>query len=113
MAISKDDWTKKLEFYDELIATNSKFPRKGKTMPYTSANGHMFTLFNKDGEIGFRLSKESGQVFIEKHNSTRYKSHGAFLNGYVLIPEYLYSEIELLSKLLEESYNYVLSLKPK
>lgn len=114
MAIDKSEWTRKLEFYDQIIALNSKFERKGKTMPYTSAQGHMFTLFNKAGEIGFRLSKESGKAFIEKFpDSSPYKSYGAFMKGYVLIPESLYGDLELIAEYLEESYQYVLSLKPK
>lgn len=114
MALDKKEWGEKLEFYDEVIALNSKFERKGKTMPYTSANGHMFTLFNKAGEIGFRLSKESGKEFMEKYpDSAPYKSYGAFMRGYVLIPENLYDDLDLLAKYLEESYQYVLSLEPK
>ena len=56
-------WEEKLKFYDQLIATNAKFERKGKTMPYTSANGYMFSLFNKAGEIGIRLSKDAQKAF--------------------------------------------------
>ncbi len=44
--------------YDQLVAKCERFQRKGKTMPYTSANGHMFSLLNKDGELGMRFSKE-------------------------------------------------------
>ncbi|MCR9253369.1 MAG: hypothetical protein NXI20_23345 [bacterium] len=106
-------WEEKLAIYDKIIATNSNFERKGKTVPYTSANGHMFTLLNKDGEIGFRLSMESGERFMEEYNTTRFKSHGAFMRGYVLIPERLYDDMGLLSKLLQESYEYVLGLPPK
>lgn len=114
MALDKEAWTKKLEFYDKLIALNSKFDRKGKTMPYTSANGHMFTLFNKDGEIGFRFSKESKKAFLEKHSDSKdYKSYGSFMNGYVLIPESMFDNLDVLARYLEESYQFVLSLEPK
>ena len=106
-------WEEKLTFYDKLIATNSKFERKGKTMPYTAANTHMFSLLNKDGEIGIRLSKESGEKFMEEHQTTRFKSHGAFMRGYVLVPEKLYDNLELLASYLEESYQYVMSLEPR
>ena len=51
-------WEEKLKIYDELISKCSRFERKGKTVPYTSANGHMFSLLNKAGEIGIRFSKE-------------------------------------------------------
>ncbi len=106
-------WKEKLEFYDKLIATNSKFERKGKTMPYTSANGYMFSLFNKEGEIGIRLSKESQKKFMEEHKTTLYKSYRAIMRGYVLIPEHLYDNMELLATTLDESYNYVMSLEPQ
>ena len=105
-------WEEKLKFYDELVAY-SKFERKGKTMPYTSANGHMFSLFNKAGEIGIRLSKESGKKFLEKYQTAPFKSHGAFMRGYVLIPETLYDDLDLLSGYLKEGYEYVMSLEPK
>lgn len=102
-----------LAFYDELVAKNKKFERKGKTMPYTSANGYMFSLLNKDGELGIRLPKERQKEFIEKHEgSGPFKSHGAVMRDYVLIPESLYGNTRLLSKLLNESYDYVMSLDP-
>lgn len=106
-------WTEKLVLYDELVAMTPKFARKGKTMPYTSANGHMFSLLNKDGEFGIRLSKETGEQFMEKYQTTRFKSHGAFLRAYVLIPDQLFGNMGLLSQCLEEAHQYVLSLKPK
>ena len=37
-------WDDKLARYDQLIAKCPGFDRKGKTVPYTSANGHMFSL---------------------------------------------------------------------
>lgn len=106
-------WEQKLKFYDKLVAANPNFERKGKTVPYTSANGYMFSIFNKDAEIGIRLSKESGEKFMEDYGTTRFKSHGAFMRGYVLIPEGLYEDFELLSNTLQEGYEYVMSLDPK
>jgi len=41
--MKKDMWKDKLEFYDKLIDTNPNFESKGKTMPYTSVNGPMFS----------------------------------------------------------------------
>ena len=107
------NWEEALDFYDKLVATNPKFERLGKTMPYTAANTHMFSLLNKDGEIGIRLSKEVGENFMKKYNTTRFKSHGAFMNGYVLIPEELYNNMKLLTSILEEGYQYVMSLEPR
>ncbi len=103
----------KLKIYDNIVAGNPKFERKGKTMPYTSANGYMFSLLNKDNELGIRLSKESQAAFKDKYNATIYKSHGAVMKDYVKIPDELLSDDKLLAELLDESYEYVMSLPPK
>ena len=42
-------WKEKLAIYDQLVTKCPRFVRKGKTVPYTSANGHMFSLLNKVG----------------------------------------------------------------
>ncbi len=106
-------WKEKLEFYDKLIDTNPNFERKGKTMPYTSVNGHMFSQLNKDAEIGIRLPEEEREQFIKEHQTTLFKSYGAVMKEYVLVPEKLLENLELLSSYLNDSYNYVKSLKPK
>ena len=38
-----------LALYEKLVATNPKVDRKGATMPYTSLNGHMFSLLTREG----------------------------------------------------------------
>ena len=80
-------WEEQLKKYDALVAMNPKFDRLGKTMPYTTANTYMFSLLNKDGEFGIRLSKESQGKFKEKYNTTLYKSYGAVMKDYVLVPD--------------------------
>ena len=107
-----DIWTKNLAIYDKLVAMNPKFERLGKTMPYTTANTHMFSLLNKDGEFGIRLSKESQEKFKQEHNTTIYKSYGAVMRDYVLVPEAMLKDLKTLSKYLDVSYEYVMSLKP-
>lgn len=106
-------WEEKLKIYDELVAKCSRFKRKGKTVPYTSANGHMFSLLNKEGEIGLRFSKEVQKRYIEEFNSTLYKSHNAIMHGYVLIPENMLEDLDNVSRYLDESFDYVMSLDPK
>ncbi|WP_438426302.1 hypothetical protein [Aquimarina macrocephali] len=106
-------WTERLAFYDKLIDTNPSFERKGKTMPYTSVNGHMFSQLNKAGEIGLRLSKEQGTQFMQEHQTTVFKSYGAVMKEYVLVPEKLMQDFELLSSYLNDSFTYAKSLKPK
>lgn len=106
-------WNKKLEIFDKLIDKCSRFERKGKTMPYTSANGYMFSLLNKNGEIGIRFSKEGQQKYINEFPTTIYKSYGAVMKGYILIPDRMLNDLDTLSNYLNESYNYVMSLDPK
>ena len=103
----------KLKRYDELVAKCDRFERKGKTMPYTSANGHMFSLFNKADEVGIRFSKEVQEKYIQEFNSSLYHSYNAVMKGYVLIPEELLENEELIVRLLNESYDYVMSLPTK
>lgn len=106
-------WEEKLKIYDELISLCKSFERKGKTMPYTSANGHMFSLYNKAGEIGIRFSKEVQKKYIEEWDTTIYHSYNAIMHGYVLIPERMLKDLDNVAKYLDESYDYVMSLPPK
>ncbi|MDH7447167.1 hypothetical protein [Aquimarina sp. 2201CG14-23] len=106
-------WKEKLAIYDQLVDKCPRFERKGKTMPYTSANGYMFSLFNKAGEIGIRFSKEIQQKYIEEFPTTLYKSYGATMKGYILIPENMWDDLDTLAVYLNESYDYVMSLEPK
>ena len=106
-------WEEKLKEYDALVAKCSRFERKGKTMPYTSANGYMFSLYNKGCEIGIRFSKDVQEKYMRELNTTSYKSYGAVMKGYILIPETMWKDQETVGKLLDESYDYVMTLNPK
>jgi hypothetical protein len=106
-------WEEKLALYDQAVAKCPRFERKGKTVPYTSANGHMFSLINKEGELGIRFSKEVQEKYIEDLSTTIFKSHGATMRGYVLMPEEICSDIDQLALYLNEGYDYVMSLEPK
>jgi len=106
-------WEEKLKVYDALIAKCDRFERKGKTMPYTSANGHMFSLLNKAGEIGIRFSKEVQQKYLKEFSTTLFKSYNSIMHGYVLIPEQMLEDLDTLAKYLDEGYDYVMGLEPK
>ena len=103
----------KLKIYDELVSKCPRFERKGKTMPYTSANGYMFSLFNKAGEIGIRFSKDVQEKYMIEFNTTIYKSHGTVMKGYILIPDDMLGDLDNLARYLDESYDYVMTLEPK
>ncbi|MBT8235266.1 MAG: hypothetical protein KJO04_03660 [Bacteroidia bacterium] len=111
--MASEKWDKNLQFYDDLVAQCPRFERKGKTMPYTSANGYMFSLLNKNAELGIRFSKDLQKAYMESIPTTLFKSYGAIMQGYVLIPEALYTEPKKLLEMLNESYDYVMTLEPK
>jgi hypothetical protein len=106
-------WEEKLKIYDELVSKCSRFERKGKTMPYTTANGHMFSLLNKAGEIGIRFAKEVQKKYMEEFDSTLFKSYNSIMHGYVLIPEPMLEDLDNVARYLDESYDYVMSLPSK
>ncbi len=106
-------WEQKLERYDELVAKCPRFVRKGKTVPYTSANGYMFSLLNKDGQLGIRFSKKVQEAYIQEFDTTIFKSYGAVMKGYVLIPDQMLKDLDKLAEYLDESYDYVMTLDPK
>lgn len=106
-------WEKKLEIYDQLVDKCPRFDRKGKTVPYTSANGHMFSILNKDGELGIRFSEAVKKKYIEEFDSDLFRSHNAVMRGYVLIPDKMLEDLDNLANYLNESYDYVMSLDPK
>jgi len=103
----------KLALYDEAVANCSRFERKGKTMPYTSANGHMFSLLNKTGELGIRFSKDVQKKYIEELSTTTFESYGATMRGYIQVPEEICRDVVQLAKYLNEGYDYVMTLEPK
>lgn len=106
-------WEERLALYDTLVTKCPKIERKGKTVPYTSANGYMFSLVNKAGEIGIRFSKEDQEKFLKDHNTTLFKSHGAVMKGYVLIQGSMLENLDLVATYLNKSHDYVMTLKPK
>ena len=106
-------WEENLELYDKLVAKCPRFDRKGKTMPYTSANGYMFSLLNKAGQFGIRFSKKVQVEYIKEFDTTIFKSYEAVMNEYVLIPDHMLEDLDKLSVYLYESYDYVMTLEPK
>lgn len=110
----KDRFQKNFELYKKLISMTPGIELKGKTMPYTSANGHMFSLINKEGEIGIRLPKVKREEFLIMYETAPpFKSYGTIMKEYVLIPESLLNQLDIVSSYFIEGFNYVKSLKPK
>lgn len=106
-------YQEQLTRYDALVARCERFERKGKTMPYTSANGHMFSLLNKAGELGIRFSRKTQEAYFEELATEQFMSYGSKMQGYILIHEELMKDETRVLDLLNESYDYVMSLDPK
>lgn len=109
----KNLFEENLKKYDALVELCNGIERKGKSVPYTSDNGYMFSFINKEGELGIRLSKEDQESFKEKYSTTIFKSHGSVMKDYVLVPNKMLDDPENLSQYLFKSQKFVKSLKPK
>ncbi|MFK7951801.1 MAG: hypothetical protein AB8B73_03070 [Ekhidna sp.] len=104
---------KKIELYKKLVDATPETDLKGKTMLYTSCNGHMHSFVAKEGYVAIRFSEEEKEAFIKNFDSKPAISHGAVMRGYAVIPEDLLAKIEELVPYLEMSLNYIKTLKPK
>jgi len=103
----------KLALYEKLVATNPRVDRKGATMPYTSLNGHMFSLLTKEGKLALRLPQEDREAFLKKYKTKLVEQYGTVLKEYVEVPDSLLKKTQELKKFFDLSYAYIASLKPK
>jgi hypothetical protein len=103
----------KVDLYDKLIATHPEIERKGAANPYTSLNGHMFTLLHDSRSLAIRLPEDKREEFLKKYKTTLFKAYGAIMKEYVAVPDALLKNTKELQKYLELSYEYVKTLKPK
>lgn len=113
MSKDKEIRQSSLELYDKLINTLPKVERKGKAMPYTALNGHMFSFLSKDGIMGLRLSEKDRSSFINQFNSQLMEQHGHMMKEYVIVPNAVLKDTEKLSIYLQKSLDYISELKPK
>jgi hypothetical protein len=102
-----------LRSYDPLVATHPELERKGKSMPYTSINGHMFSFLTPDGVLALRLPTSDRDDFLQAYRTQLVEQHGAVLKEYVAVPLDLLDRLEELRPWFDRSFDYVSSLKPK
>ena len=113
MAESQDEYAANLELYEKVVATLPEVKRKGKTMPYTSHNGHMFSLLTKEGKLALRLPDDDREAFVKKYGTEPVVQYGAVMKEYVEIPQELLQDTDELKHYFELSYQYIGTLKPK
>ena len=104
---------KQLEAFDQLVSSFPEVERKGKTMPYTSLNGHMFSHLDKSGNMGLRLSNADREAFITKYDSKIFEQHGRQMKEYVAVPDELLLNTDELMPYFQQSLDYINTLKPK
>jgi hypothetical protein len=102
-----------LERYERLVATIPGVDRKGKTLPYTSLNGHMFSFLGEGSVIALRLGPDDRRAFIQRYGATLHEAHGAVMREYVRVPDALADDTSALAPWFERSRAYVAGLKPK
>jgi TfoX/Sxy family transcriptional regulator of competence genes len=103
----------KVNLYEKLVATNPKVERKGATFPYTSLNGHMFSILTKNGTLALRLPAAEREAFLKKYKTKLSVQYGTVMKEYVEVPDALLKKTRELKKFFDLSYAYVGSLKPK
>ena len=73
----------------------------------------MFSLLNKEGELGIRFSNEVQKKYIEEWGSSQFRSYNSNMRGYVTVTDEMLKNLDHVAKYLDESYDYVMSLEPK
>ena len=102
-----------VELYEALVATHQGLERKGDTMPYTSLNGHMFSVLHKDGTVALRLPEAERAEFLRKYKTSLASQYGSVQPEYVVVPDALLAKTQELKRFFDASHAYVASLKPK
>jgi TfoX/Sxy family transcriptional regulator of competence genes len=113
MSSAAEARAKNLALYEKLVATNPDVKRKGATMPYTSVNGHMFSLLTKEGTLALRLPDRERETFLKRYKTRLCEQYGVVMKEYVEVPDALLKKTQELKKYFDLSFAYVGSLKPK
>jgi TfoX/Sxy family transcriptional regulator of competence genes len=103
----------KLAFYEKLVATNPHVDRKGAALPYTSVNGHMFSVLTPAGKLALRLGADERESFLKRFRTQLCQQHGTILKEYVEVPDSLLKKTAELKEFFDQSYAYASALPPK
>lgn len=104
----------KVALIEALVAGNpNRIQVKGDAMPYTSVNGHMFSVLSKDGTFALRLPESERAAFVARYRTKPVVMYGALMPEYVDVPDALLAKTTELQKYFDAGFAYVASLKPK
>lgn len=98
--------------YNEIVATLPEVERKGKTTPYTSLNGHMFSFLSKEGTLGLRLDQGQIEQLINDQGAKRMEQHGRTMQDFAEVPKKLFESDEVFDW-FAKSFEHTSTLKPK
>ena len=92
-----------VNLYEKLIATIPKIERKGAANPYTSVNGHMFTLLRQSRTLAIRLPENKREQVLRstKRRCLRPTVHDGRI---CTVPGALLKNTKELQKHLELNY---------
>ena len=103
----------KLALYEKLIATDPSIERKGVTIPYTSANGKMFTYLSPTGDLRLRLPEPERAAFTKRYRTKPVVQHGVVMKDFVAVPPGLLARTAELKGYLGISRRYAEQLGSK
>lgn len=73
----------------------------------------MFSFLTKEGKLALRLPKGDREQFLVEHDTEIYVQYGRVMKEYMIVPDELLIQTNLLKKHFDISYDYIGSLKPK
>jgi hypothetical protein len=102
-----------IDIYDRLIAGHDGLTRKGKASVYTATNGNMFSFVGPDGEMCIRLSQADIMAYGVDYSNDPVIRYNSVMNGYVVVPEALLNDADVLAAWFAKSVNFADTLKAK
>jgi len=103
----------KVKLYDAIIEAHPGCVRKGKNNPYTSMNGHMFSMVTKEGQVAIRMSKEVRVEYMDQVNPEEVFTYNTIMKEYISISDEMLQDQRAVMSLLDQSIEYIKTLKPK
>ena len=106
----------KLALYQRLIEAVEGVDAKANFgSAYTAVNGNMYSMISKHGVVGIRLPEPDRSEFLAEHSTELFRGDPAWppAKEFVAVPDAFLEDTEALRPVLERSYRYVQTLKPK
>lgn len=113
MGDSKLSRKEKVALYEKLVTSHGKAELKGDTIPYSSLNGHMYSMLTKGDEVAIKLPEDAMEKFKVKYKTKHPEQYGIIQTKFVVVPDSLLKKTNELKPYFEVSYNYVAGLKAK